>query len=93
MATQTELAEHLEDGIQIIEWFKKRRAQYFSTKNMELVGIEVELGVPASLTNKNVYWYGFIDIVVRDTVLNKIKILDYGSYQLKTPKIFNKIKF
>mgnify|MGYP003673443057 FL=1 len=43
---------------------------------MELVGIEVELGVPASLTNKNVYWYGFIDIVVRDTVLNKIKILD-----------------
>tara|TARA_B100001093_G_scaffold470646_1_gene492276 strand:- start:274 stop:801 length:528 start_codon:yes stop_codon:yes gene_type:complete len=43
---------------------------------MELVGIEVELGVPASAVNKNVYWYGFIDIVVRDTVQNKIKILD-----------------
>jgi hypothetical protein len=71
-----ELAEHLEDGIQIIEWFKKRRSQYFSTKNMELVGIEIELAVPASLVNENVYWYGFIDIVVRDTVLNKIKVID-----------------
>jgi Holliday junction resolvase-like predicted endonuclease len=55
---------------------QKRRAQYFSTKNQELVGIEVELAVPASPVNKNVYWYGFIDIVVRDTVQNKIKILD-----------------
>ncbi len=71
-----ELAEHLEDGIQILEWFKKRRSQYFSTKNMELVGIEIELAVPASLVNENVYWYGFIDIVVRDTVLNKIKVID-----------------
>ena len=75
-STPTELQEHLEDGVQIIEWFKKRRAQYFSTKNQELVGIEVELAVPASPVNKNVYWYGFIDIVVRDTVQNKIKILD-----------------
>jgi hypothetical protein len=75
-STPTELAEHLEDGVQILEWFTKRRAQYFSTKNQELVGIEVELGVPASPSNKNVYWYGFIDIVVRDTVQNKIKILD-----------------
>jgi hypothetical protein len=71
-----ELAEHLEDGIQIIEWFKKRRSQYFSTKNTELVGIEIELAVPATPVNKNVYWYGFIDIVVRDTVLNTIKIID-----------------
>ena len=75
-STPAELAEHLDDGVQILDWFKKRRSQYFSTKNMELVGIEVELGVPASSVNKNVYWYGFIDIVVRDTVSNTIKIID-----------------
>ena len=39
-STPAELQEHLEDGVQIIEWFKKRRAQYFSTKNQELVGIK-----------------------------------------------------
>ena len=75
-STPNELAEHLEDGMAILEWFKKRRAQYFSTKNQELVGIEIELAVPASTSNKNVFWYGFIDVVVRDTVLNKIKVID-----------------
>jgi len=71
-----ELTEHLEDGIAILEWFIKRRAQYFSTKGYELVGIEVELCVPASQKNPNVFWYGFIDVVIRDTDLNKIKIYD-----------------
>jgi len=28
-----QLAEYLEDGVAILEWFKKRRAQYFSSKN------------------------------------------------------------
>ena len=56
-----ELAEHLD----------------LSTKRIsELISIEIELAVPATPVNKNVYWYGFIDIVVRDTVLNTIKIID-----------------
>lgn len=71
-----ELTEHLEDGIAILEWFTKRRAQYFSTKGYELVGIEVELCIQASDKNPNVFWYGFIDVVIRDTDLNKIKIYD-----------------
>ena len=44
--------------------------------HIDLVGIEIELAVPASTSNKNVFWYGFIDVVVRDTVLNKIIVID-----------------
>ena len=71
-----ELTEHLEDGVAILEWFTKRRAQYFSTKGYELVGIEIELCIQASNKNSNVFWYGFIDVVIRDTELNKIKVID-----------------
>ena len=71
-----ELTEYLEDGIAILDWFKKKRAQYFSTKNYELVGIEVELCSQASEENPSVYWYGFIDLVVRHIPTNSITIYD-----------------
>ena len=32
--------------------------------------------IQASDKNPNVFWYGFIDVVIRDTDLNKIKIYD-----------------
>jgi hypothetical protein len=71
-----QMAEYLEDGVAILEWFKKRRKQYFSTKDWELVGIEIELCTQASAKNPSVYWYGFIDVVLRHVPSNKIYILD-----------------
>ena len=71
-----QLAEYWQDGIAILDWFKKKRAAYFSTKNYELVGIEMELCVPASEKNDSVYWYGFIDVVIRNTETNTIIVYD-----------------
>ncbi len=71
-----QLAEYLEDGAAILDWLKKRRKQYFSTKNWELVGIEVELCTQASANNPSVFWYGFIDVVLKHVPTNKIVILD-----------------
>jgi hypothetical protein len=71
-----QLAEYLEDGVAILEWFKKRRAQYFSSKNWELVGIELDLCTQASEKNPSVYWYGFIDVAMRNTVTNHIVLFD-----------------
>lgn len=71
-----QLAEYLEDGVAILEWFKKRRAQYFSSKNWELVGIELDLCTQASEKNPSVYWYGFIDVVMRNTATNHIVLFD-----------------
>ena len=71
-----QLAEYLEDGAAILQWFLKRRSQYFSSKDWELVGIEIELCQQASAKNPSVYWYGFIDVVLRHAPTNKIVILD-----------------
>jgi hypothetical protein len=71
-----QMAEYLEDGVAILDWFKKRRKQYFSTKDWELVGIEIELCTQASEKNPAVYWYGFIDVVLRHVPTNTISILD-----------------
>lgn len=72
----SELGEYLEDGVAILEWFQKRRRHYFTTKNTELVGVEMDLCVQASENNPSVYWYGFMDLVIKDTALNKIFIID-----------------
>jgi len=71
-----EMAEYLEDGVAILDWFRKRRSQYFSTKDYELVGIEIPLCHQASTTNPAVYWYGFIDLVIRHVPTNTIEIYD-----------------
>lgn len=71
-----QLAEYLEDGAAILDWFMKRRSQYFSSKNWELVGIEMELCVQASDINPSVFWYGFMDVVMRNSATGKILILD-----------------
>jgi len=75
-STPAELEEYCEDGIMILDWFKKRRRQYFSSKDIELVGIELQLCTPASELNSSVYWFGFIDIVLRDKRDNTIIIID-----------------
>jgi hypothetical protein len=71
-----QLAEYLEDGVAILEWFKKRRGQYFSSRDYELLGIEMELCTQASPKNQSVYWYGFMDLVIRHKPTNTIEIID-----------------
>ena len=71
-----QMAEYLEDGVAIFDWFAKRRSQYFSSKNYELVAIEMELCTPASKANPSVFWYGFIDVVIRHVPTGNIEIYD-----------------
>lgn len=71
-----EMGEFLQDGINILDWFKKRRSTYFSSQGVELLGIEIDLCIPASEKNDSVYWYGFIDVVIRDVKTNRVKIID-----------------
>ena len=71
-----QLAEYLEDGVAILEWFKKRRSTYFSSKGWELVGIELDLCVQVSDSNPSVYWYGFIDVIMRHVPTNRIVLYD-----------------
>ena len=75
-STERELNEFYSDGIAILDWFKKKRGQYFSAKNEELLGIEVPIYHPVNETNDKVMMLGYLDIVVRDKRDGKITIID-----------------
>ena len=71
--TKAQMVEFYNDGLKIIDFFKKKRNQYFSKRGYELIGIETALDY--DLPN-NLKFRGFIDLIVKDTVRNRIKIID-----------------
>ena len=71
--SEKDMVEFYTHGVQILDFLKKKRAQYFSKKGYELVGIEVPLNY--ELPN-NLKFVGYIDIVIKDTVRDVIKIYD-----------------
>ena len=75
-STERELNEFYSDGVAILDWFKKKRGQYFSAKNEELLGIEVPIYHPVNDTNDVVMMLGYLDIVVRDKRDGKVTIID-----------------
>ena len=79
--TKNDMIEFYADGVKIIDFFKKKRNQYFSKKGYELVGIETELDYGM---DKNIKFRGFIDLIIKDNVRNRINIID-----IKIGKFFN----
>ena len=71
--TKDELIEFLDDGILIIDFFKKRRGEYFSKRDWELIGCEIPIEV--DLKN-NIKMVGYIDVVMRHIPTDSIKIID-----------------
>jgi len=71
--TKEELMEFFDDGILIIDFFKKRRNQYFSKRDWELIGCEIPIEV--DLKN-NIRMVGYLDVVMRHIPTDSIKIID-----------------
>ena len=71
--TKEDLIEFLDDGINIIDFFKKRRAEYFSKRDWELIGCEIPIEV--DLKN-NIRMVGYLDVVLRHIPTDSIKIID-----------------
>ena len=71
--TREELMEFFDDGVNIIDFFKKRRNQYFSKRDYELIGCEVPIEV--DLKN-NIKMVGYLDIVMRHIPTDSVKIID-----------------
>ena len=71
--SKEDMVEFFNDGIKIIEEFKKRKSSYFPKKNTELVGIEVSLnfGLP-----KDMNFVGYMDVVLHNKVTGRVKIID-----------------
>ena len=70
--TKSELREFYQDGLNIIDFFKKHRSEYFN-KNWELLGCEFPLDVQVK---GKLRFVGYIDVVVRHKTSGRVKIID-----------------
>ena len=72
-----ELKQYYSDGVQILQWFKAHRADFFQKKDYELVGIEVPLNIVPLESHPTVRLVGFLDLVIRNTKTGEIYIYDF----------------
>jgi len=70
--TKGQLYEFFDDGIAMLDFFKKRRASYFN-KNWELLGCEFSLN--AKLKD-NLKFVGYIDVILKNNNTGKLRIID-----------------
>jgi hypothetical protein len=68
-----EMNSFFEDGVQILEYLKKNRAQYFYSKNTFLVDVELPL---VQELRSNLFFKGFIDLVFYNEISKHYTILD-----------------
>jgi len=73
ICTLDEIKEAYLDGIEIINYFLKKRRKYFTTKQYELLAIEEELIVPIT---EHIKFKGYLDVVLKDRQTGHIKIID-----------------
>ena len=71
-----EMREFFDDGVNIINWFKKKRGAYFTKKGWHLVGIEVPIVIPPNIQYNNLIYKGFLDVVMYHEPTNKFLIID-----------------
>jgi len=73
LVKKEDMVEFYEQGLEIIEWFRKKRNQYFSKRSWTLLGIEERLAIPI---RGDLHFLGFLDVVMKDEISGKIKIID-----------------
>lgn len=75
-STSAEMHEFYEDGINILEFIKKKRNEYFTKRGWWLVGIEMPLVINSNKRFKNVLFSGYIDLVLYNENTNSFVIYD-----------------
>lgn len=71
-----EMREFFDDGIAILNFIKKRRSEYFSSRGWHLVGIELPIIISPDKRYNNVLYNGFIDLVMYHEPTNEFTIYD-----------------
>lgn len=75
-SSSEELREFYEDGVEIINYIKKKRNRYFGKKGWFLAGCEIPvLNIPDK-SQPNLIYQGFLDLVLYHEATDKFKIID-----------------
>ena len=72
-STPQQLTEFYNDGILILDYLRKKRTAYFTTKGTKLVGCEIPLEIQV---RPSINFIGYIDLVMFDEVNKRVKIYD-----------------
>lgn len=72
-SSSEEMREFYFDGVHIMKFLKKKRADYFDKKHTYLVGAEIPI---VQEVKKNLFFKGYIDLVFYNVTLDKYKIVD-----------------
>lgn len=72
----TEMKEFYDDGLAILDFFKKRRKEYFNSRGWHLIGVEVPIVLSPDPRYNNVIFNGFIDLVMYHEPTNRFIIYD-----------------
>jgi hypothetical protein len=71
-----EMREFYDDGVAILNYFKKKRGQYFNKKNWHLIKCELPLITIPDEKVPNVYYKGYLDLVLYNENTKTFKIID-----------------
>ena len=71
--TKEEISEFFQDGVEILNFIKSKRNQYFQKRDYELIGCEVPIELKLK---KNVGFIGYLDLVILHRPTNTLKIID-----------------
>ena len=75
-STPEELREFFDDGLAILQFFKKKKGGYFSKKGWWLVGCEIPIVIAPNLRINRVKYMGYLDVVLYHEPSNTFKIID-----------------
>ena len=75
-STAEEMREFFEDGVAILDWFKKKRSRYFTRKGTYLVGCEIPIVIAPNKMLNNILYTGYLDVVTYNENTDTFKIID-----------------
>jgi hypothetical protein len=76
-STKEEMAEFYQDGVEILNFIKKKRKILFDHNDYELLGMEIPLSVEIKDNTDTFLFNGFIDMVYRDKRTGIVYIEDF----------------
>lgn len=74
--TPETLSSYYQDGVEILNYLKKKRTSYFSTKKTELIAIELPLSMQVHEDYPTIRLTGYIDLVFYNSVSNRYTVID-----------------